>query len=91
MNASGNNFLPKTRGYVKIGVGSQYWLAKNILMFSINGGNTGCSGKCAVSAEGTDAGTHDRETGKRIVKGGTENADQEISGNRSSGNDSNLE
>ena len=33
MNASGENFLPKTRGYVKIGIGSQYGLAKISLSY----------------------------------------------------------
>jgi hypothetical protein len=28
MNASGENFCPKSRGYAKIGIGSQYGLAK---------------------------------------------------------------
>ena len=37
MNASGENFLPKTRGYVKIGVGSQQGLAKIFFEFAGQG------------------------------------------------------
>jgi hypothetical protein len=38
MNASGENFLPKSRGYAKIGIGSQYGLAKISFDFTLQGG-----------------------------------------------------
>jgi len=34
MNASGENFCQKSRGYAKIGIGSQYGLAK--ISFEVN-------------------------------------------------------